>query len=59
MDEAQAAVERVYRQESGRLLAFLNASVRDLGLAEDMLREAMAEALTRWAAEGVPRNPAA
>ena len=52
-------VERVYRQESGRILAALIASLRDFTLAEDALQDAMVVALQQWPASGVPRNPAA
>jgi RNA polymerase sigma-70 factor (ECF subfamily) len=52
-------VERVYRQESGRILATLIASLRDFTLAEDALQDAVVAALQQWPASGVPRNPAA
>ncbi|HEU4784922.1 MAG TPA: sigma factor, partial [Ktedonobacterales bacterium] len=52
-------VEQVYRQESGRILAALIASLRDFTLAEDALQDAMVAALQQWPASGVPRNPAA
>ncbi len=52
-------VEQVYRQESGRILAALIASLRDFTLAEDALQDAMVVALQQWPATGVPRNPAA
>jgi len=54
------AVDRAFREESGRVLATL---IRHLGgdftLAEDALQDALAEALTTWARTGVPRNPGA
>ncbi|HEY1388583.1 MAG TPA: RNA polymerase sigma factor [Ktedonobacterales bacterium] len=52
-------VDHVYRQESGRILAALIASLRDFTLAEDALQDAMVAALQQWPASGVPRNPAA
>ena len=57
---AAAAVERAFREESGRVLATL---IRRLGgdfeLAQDALQDALAEALSAWPRSGVPRNPAA
>jgi RNA polymerase sigma-70 factor, ECF subfamily len=55
-----AAVERAFRQESGRVLATL---IRHLGgdfeLAEDALQDALAVALRTWPRDGVPANPGA
>ena len=54
------AVERAFREESGRVLATLIRHVGgDFALAEDALQDALAEALTTWARTGVPRNPGA
>jgi RNA polymerase sigma-70 factor (ECF subfamily) len=54
------AVERAFREESGRVLATL---IRHLGgdfeLAEDALQDALAIALTTWPRDGVPDNPGA
>jgi RNA polymerase sigma-70 factor (ECF subfamily) len=54
------AVERAFREESGRVLATL---IRHLGgdfeLAEDALQDALAIALTAWPRDGVPENPGA
>jgi RNA polymerase sigma-70 factor (ECF subfamily) len=54
------AVERAFREESGRVLATL---IRHLGgdfeLAEDALQDALAVALTAWPRDGVPHNPGA
>ncbi|HEX5502278.1 MAG TPA: DUF6596 domain-containing protein [Thermomicrobiales bacterium] len=52
-------VERVFRRESGRILAALIAATRDFTLAEDALQDACIAALRQWPAEGIPRNPAA
>lgn len=57
--EAQAALERVFRQEWGRLLGGLVRRGGDLDLAEEALQEAAAAALEHWPAEGLPQNPAA
>ena len=53
------AIERVFREETGRVLASLIRVVRDFDVAEDVLQEAFAAALARWPIDGVPANPAA
>ncbi|HKT39315.1 MAG TPA: sigma-70 family RNA polymerase sigma factor, partial [Ktedonobacterales bacterium] len=58
-EQIPQVVDQVYRQESGRILAALIASLRDFTLAEDALQDAMVAALQQWPASGVPRNPAA
>ncbi len=59
MTDPSEAVERVFREESGRVLASLIRIVRDFELAEDLFQEALAVALVRWPLDGVPANPAA
>jgi RNA polymerase sigma-70 factor (ECF subfamily) len=59
LSDPHEAVERVFREESGRVLASLIRIVRDFELAEDVLQEALAVALVRWPIDGVPANPAA
>ena len=58
-DLTRATVERTIREEWGRVLASLNARVRDLELAEDSLQEAVVTALQRWPGDGLPDHPAA
>lgn len=53
------ALERVVREEWGRLVALLLGQFRRLDLVEDALAEAVATAHTRWAADGEPDNPSA
>ena len=53
------AAERAWREESGRILASLIRVLGDWDAAEEALQDALATALERWPAEGVPRNPAA
>jgi RNA polymerase sigma-70 factor (ECF subfamily) len=55
----RAFVDEVYRTESRRVFASLVRLVRDFDLAEEMLHEAFAAAVERWAAEGIPENPRA
>ena len=57
--EAQLAVEQVFRQDGGRLLAGLMRRFGDLSLAEDVLQEACRKALELWPRLGVPDNGAA
>jgi len=54
---ARRAVEAVWRIESGRIVGALARYTRDLGLAEDVAQEAVAEALVSWARDGTPANP--
>jgi RNA polymerase sigma-70 factor (ECF subfamily) len=53
------AIERVFREESGRVLAGLIGVLGDFELAQDVLQDACAVALRRWPDEGVPRRPGA
>jgi len=55
----RAVVERTFREESGRVMANLISALGDFDLAEDAFQEAIAVALERWPADGVPRNPGA
>ena len=52
-------VERVFREEGGRVLATLIRLVGDFELAEDAMQEAFAAALMQWQREGTPENPRA
>jgi RNA polymerase sigma-70 factor, ECF subfamily len=53
------AIDRVFREESGRVLAGLIRVIGDFELAQDMLQDACTIALRRWPKEGVPRRPGA
>ncbi|MCB9585736.1 MAG: sigma-70 family RNA polymerase sigma factor [Polyangiaceae bacterium] len=68
MSQTALAVERVFREESGRVIAGLIRLTRAgasrhgedaFQVAEDLFQEALARALDRWPVEGVPDNPAA
>jgi RNA polymerase sigma-70 factor, ECF subfamily len=54
---SDAQVERVFREESGRSVATLIRTFRDIDVAEDAVQEAFALALERWPVEGLPPNP--
>ena len=56
---ATVAIETVFRLEFPRLVAGLARRVDDVGLAEDLAQEALADALVQWPRDGVPRNPGA
>ena len=53
------AVGRLYREESGRILATLIRLLGDFDLAEEVVQEAFAAALEQWPTDGPPRNPRA
>lgn len=61
MTEApEAALARTVRGESGRILAGLIRRLGgDFALAEEVLQEACATALTTWQRDGVPERPGA
>ncbi len=50
-------IEKLYRSESGRVLATLVRLLGDLDLAEESMHEAFAAALESWPQAGVPANP--
>lgn len=54
---AHRTLERVARESYGRLVSLLAARWRDIEAAEDALSEALAVALERWPASGIPANP--
>jgi RNA polymerase sigma-70 factor, ECF subfamily len=56
---AAAAVEDLYRDSFGRILATLVRIIGDFGLAEEVVQDAFAGALVHWAASGVPDQPRA
>lgn len=56
---AATAVEAVFREERGRLLAALVRRFGDLDLAEEVTAEAIEAALVHWPVDGVPPKPGA
>jgi RNA polymerase sigma-70 factor, ECF subfamily len=52
-------LEKLHREESGRILSTLIGLLGDFDLAEEMLQEAYAVALQKWPSEGTPSNPRA
>ena len=57
MHGARAAVERVFREEYGRLIASLVRRFGDIDIAEEAAGEALVAALENWPESGVPANP--
>jgi RNA polymerase sigma factor (sigma-70 family) len=54
-------VEHLFREEAAKMVAILTGifGVEHLGLAEDVVQEALAKALQTWPYHGVPQNPSA
>jgi len=65
MPESSAAegirrrLDALWRIEGARIVASLARATRDVGLAEDLAQEAVADALAQWPESGVPANPGA
>ena len=57
--EVGPLVDRIYRDESRRVLATLIRLLGDFDIAEEALHEAFVAAVEQWPSEGVPANPRA
>jgi len=57
MEGGTAAVEQVFREEYGRLIASLVRRFADIDLAQEAAGEALVAALETWPQSGVPANP--
>jgi RNA polymerase sigma-70 factor (ECF subfamily) len=57
MQQDTTAVERVFREEYGRLIAALVRRFGDIDIAEEAAGEALVVALEKWPVDGVPANP--
>jgi RNA polymerase sigma-70 factor (ECF subfamily) len=55
----EPALEQIYRDEWGRVLAALIGFLGDFDLAEEAAQEAFAVAAERWPRDGVPSSPSA
>ncbi|GEC03445.1 RNA polymerase subunit sigma-24 [Streptomyces spinoverrucosus] len=53
----RADVGRIFREESGRVLATLIRVLGDIDAAEDAVQDAFAIALDKWPVDGLPPNP--
>ncbi|WP_309240895.1 sigma-70 family RNA polymerase sigma factor [Nocardia sp. BSTN01] len=58
-DRVAAAVADAHRREWAFVLASTVRVTHDLELAEECVQDAYAQALVRWAADGIPSRPAA
>jgi RNA polymerase sigma-70 factor (ECF subfamily) len=52
-----ADLERIFREESGRVVATLVRLLGDIDVAEEMTQEAFVVASERWPVTGLPPNP--
>ena len=52
-----AAIERIYREEYGRIVASLVRRFGDIDIAEEAAGEALLAAVEKWPVDGVPPNP--
>ena len=59
MSLAARALDRIFRAESGAVLATLIRVLGDFQLAEDALQDALTAALETWPTDGLPASPAA
>lgn len=59
MSQAARALDRIFRAESGAVLATLIRLLGDFQLAEDSLQDALAAALESWPKNGLPTSPGA
>src|SRR5688500_20261351 len=59
LQDANAAVDEVYRSDWGRIVATLIRLAGDFDLAEESAQEAFASASEQWRASGVPEFPRA
>jgi RNA polymerase sigma-70 factor (ECF subfamily) len=59
LSDHRAAVEAVFREEAGRIVAALIRVSGSFDLAEEALQEAFAAAVAHWEKTGIPSNPGA
>ena len=59
ISSANSAVDAVYRNDWGRIVATLIRSFGDFDTAEEAAQDAFAAAVNQWPSEGVPSSPAA
>src|ERR1041384_7878077 len=55
----KTSLEKVFREEYGRIVATLIRISGSFDLAEEALQEAFASAASKWEHEGTPHNPGA
>jgi RNA polymerase sigma-70 factor, ECF subfamily len=57
MSRPSDAIERIFREEFGQVVASLVRRFGDIDVAEDAAGEALLVALQKWPVDGVPPNP--
>ena len=57
--DVRARIDRIYREEYGRIVASLARRFGDLDIAEDAAGEALLIAVEKWPTDGIPPNPGA
>jgi RNA polymerase sigma-70 factor, ECF subfamily len=56
---SRAAIDAIFREEWGRIVAHLTGFLGDVDAAEEAAQEAFAIATDRWSRDGVPGQPRA
>ena len=59
MSQFHQIVDKIFREEYGRVLASLISALGDFQLAEDVLQDALVVALEKWGNDRIPPNPGA
>lgn len=59
MSQARESLDRVFREEYGRIIATLIRISGSFDLAEEALQDAFTSAAAKWQRDGTPHNPAA
>jgi RNA polymerase sigma-70 factor, ECF subfamily len=59
IDRIPEQVDIIYRADSRRVFATLIRLIGDFDLAEEVMHEAFAAAVTQWSRDGIPANPRA
>jgi RNA polymerase sigma-70 factor (ECF subfamily) len=59
--DIDALMDHLFRRESGKMISTLTRvfGIHNLDLAEDVVQEALLQALRQWPFGGIPENPAA
>lgn len=57
--DIRRTLDAVWRMESARIVGALARMTGDIGLAEDLAQDALADALAQWPRQGIPANPGA
>jgi RNA polymerase sigma factor (sigma-70 family) len=58
-DKIKQLVDHLFRHDSGKLVSVLTRifGAENLDMAEDVVQDSLAEAMTQWVYKGVPENP--